>query len=562
MGLMNPKLPDFDVQDWSQRSYFERLQMMSVVWATQGFGAPWGAYLFYVFKLFFYVGGWLVFMVAFSDVGGLGKIAFWWASPVAFQKAVLWTMLYEVIGLGCGSGPLTGRYNPPVTAVAHWVRPGTIRLAPFPWVPGTRGSRRSLLDVGLFVAGCGLVVVALCSNSVEPSLALGIVATFCVLGLRDKTVFLSLRAEHYLLATLVFVFPADLFPAEKAIQIGLWLGAGLSKLTFHFPTVLSVMLSNSPATSFGGVRKRFYRSYPNDLRPARLPMAIAHLSTAIELCCPVLLLVFGSGPLGRVALVALVIFHFMIFSSFPMGVPLEWNVFFMYSAVSLFGVHRDIAITDLSSVLLIVVLMVCLVGMPLLGNARPDKVSFLPSMRYYAGNWAVSSWLFEPGLFEKIEDAFPTAARTPRRQIEALYDDGFFAMVMGRSQVFRAMHLHGRAVNSLLIQAVPADRQLDDYEVTDGELVAGVLLGWNFGDGHLHNESLLEAISDRVTFAPGELRCLFLESQALFTGKMRWRVVDPALGVVKRGEITVDAIRHLQPWEKTDEIAKVEEVVA
>ena len=35
-----------------------------------------------------------------------------------------------------------------------------------------------------------------------------------------------------------------------------------------------------------------------------------------------------------------------------------------------------------------------LVGLPVLGNFRPDLISFLPSMRYYAGNWATSQWLF------------------------------------------------------------------------------------------------------------------------------------------------------------------------
>jgi hypothetical protein len=29
------------------------------------------------------------------------------------------------------------------------------------------------------------------------------------------------------------------------------------------------------------------------------------------------------------------------------------------------------------------------------------------------------------------------------------------------------------------------------YEIVEGETVAGVILGWNFGDGHLHDEQLL-----------------------------------------------------------------------
>ena len=37
----------------------------------------------------------------------------------------------------------------------------------------------------------------------------------------------------------------------------------------------------------------------------------------------------------------------------------------------------------------------------------------------------------------------------------------------------------------------------------DGELVAGLVLGWNFGDGHLHNEPLLAAVQSAVRLRAG-----------------------------------------------------------
>ena len=37
-------------------------------------------------------------------------------------------------------------------------------------------------------------------------------------------------------------------------------------------------------------------------------------------------------------------------------------------------------------------------------------------------------------------------------------------------------------------------------------MVAGVVLGCNFGDGHFHDEQLLAAVQERCGFAPGELR--------------------------------------------------------
>ena len=47
----------------------------------------------------------------------------------------------------------------------------------------------------------------------------------------------------------------------------------------------------------------------------------------------------------------------------------------------------------------------------------------------------------------------------------------------------------------------------------EGELISGVAVGWNFGDGHFHNEQLLAAVQERCGFAEGELRVVTIESQ-------------------------------------------------
>jgi hypothetical protein len=41
---------------------------------------------------------------------------------------VLYTMLFEVVGFGCGFGPLNNRFFPPMGSIIYWLRPGTIRL--------------------------------------------------------------------------------------------------------------------------------------------------------------------------------------------------------------------------------------------------------------------------------------------------------------------------------------------------------------------------------------------------------------------------------------------------
>jgi hypothetical protein len=570
MGFIAPKSPEFDVEDWSHRPYAERLHMMCLTWATQGFGAPVAAYLFYVVKLAVYIGGFVAFAAATPGIGGLGAIGDWWATPVVFGKAILWTLLWESLGLGCGSGPLTGRYLPPVGGALHWLRPGTTRMPPWRWVPLTGGDRRSVADVVLYAAFMVLVVRALLTANLTMELVAPIIVVFAVLGLRDKTVFLAGRPEHYLLATAILLFATggagtddtgleQFWAAEKLVMVGLWLGAATSKLNHHFPSVVAVMLSNNPLLASRHIRHRLYRNYPTDLRPSRAAAVLAHGATVVEYTFPLVLLFSSGGVTTTVALVVMVVFHLAILTSFPLGVPLEWNVFFIYAGLVLFGAHADVPVTAMTSPLLIVLLVGSLVVLPVVGNLRPDKVSFLPSMRYYAGNWATGVWLLRPGMLERIDDTMVTAARTPRRQVERLYGPGVFEGVLGRTQAFRSMHLHGRALNAALPLAVgdladvadnASGMSLDDYEVVDGELVAGMVLGWNFGDGHLHNEQLLAAVQRACGFSPGDVRCLMLESQPMGSPTLAWRVVDAATGPVVSGTVRATDLLDAQPWEQ------------
>ncbi|EUA11970.1 hypothetical protein I546_2516 [Mycobacterium kansasii 732] len=55
------------------------------------------------------------------------------------------------MGFGCGSGPLTGRFLPPVGGFLYWLRPKTIRLPAWPdKVPFTGGDSRTVVDVVLY----------------------------------------------------------------------------------------------------------------------------------------------------------------------------------------------------------------------------------------------------------------------------------------------------------------------------------------------------------------------------------------------------------------------------
>ncbi|HET7574103.1 MAG TPA: DUF3556 domain-containing protein, partial [Solirubrobacterales bacterium] len=110
---------------------------------------------------------------------------------------------------------------------------------------------------------------------------------------------------------------------------------------------------------------------------------------------------------------------------------------------------------------------------------------------------------------------------------------------------FRSMHSHGRALNGLAQRAVD---DIEAYDVREGELVAGVALGYNFGDGHFHDQRLLAAVQERCRFAPDELRVVTLESQPAHVQRQRYRIYDAADGLLEEGWVNVADMVERQPW--------------
>jgi Transmembrane protein of unknown function (DUF3556) len=239
------------------------------------------------------------------------------------------------------------------------------------------------------------------------------------------------------------------------------------------------------------------------------------------------------------------LFHTFITSSIPMGVPIEWNVIMVYGAFVLFGHYADVNAFSISSPSLIAFLALALIGMPLLGNLVPSRVSFLCSMRYYAGNWAYSVWLFKGNCSRKLDTHLIKSAPRVQDQLRSFYDEDTITATISKVMAFRAMHLHGRCLQTLLPKAV---YDIDEYEYLDGELVAGVVVGWNFGEGHLHNMQLLQAVQRQCNFAEGELRCIFVESQPMGQRTHSWTIADAATGVRETGKIVVEDLLGLQPW--------------
>jgi len=543
--MLNPKLPPYDIGEWQKKPFPERVKMVCQSWALQGYGTPAAIYIVYVLKVVFYVWAWSFFCSFTTGLGDLSAFGSWYFEPIAFQKAVLWSMAFEAIGLGCGSGPLTGRYNPPLGGALYFLRPGTMKMSFHPRLPLLGGSRRAVLDVALYILYLAVLFRALFAQELSLELLLPPVIILPVLGLADKTIFLASRGEHYYTALVVFLFAADWIAGTKIVWVAIWLWAATSKLNYHFPSVVAVMQSNSPLTNFGSIRKRLFRSYPDDLRPSTLARVMAHAGTVVELSFPLVLLFSDGGTTTTIALATMVLFHTFITSSIPMGVPIEWNVIMVYGAFVLFGHYADVSAFSISSPFLIAFLVFSVILVPLIGNLVPSRVSFLCSMRYYAGNWPYGVWLFKGDSSKKLDEHLIKASPRIQDQLGKLYDDATITAITSKVLAFRAMHLQGRALHQILPKAVD---NIDEYEYLDGELVAGIVIGWNFGDGHLHDMQLLQAVQEQCGFEEGELRCIFVESQPMGRPTMAWTIADAATGVIATGKVDVNDLRDLQPW--------------
>lgn len=169
MGFLQPRLPDIDLAEWTQGSRSQKIRPMAQHWAEVGFGTPVLLHLFYVAKILLYVlVGWLIVLTT-KGIDGFTDAAAWYAEPIVFEKVVLYTMLFEVIGLGCGFGPLNNRFFPPMGSILYWMRFGTIRLPPWPdRVPWTRGTKRKPVDVALYALLVMMLLSALFTDGAAP----------------------------------------------------------------------------------------------------------------------------------------------------------------------------------------------------------------------------------------------------------------------------------------------------------------------------------------------------------------------------------------------------------
>jgi len=539
---------NFDPTEWSNKNFTERVRIGTNYYVLKGLAYPLPVYLFHAVKLALFIGGWMFFCRFTPGLGTAANFTTWIFEPAAFQKAFLWASLVEVTGFGCMSGPLGLKIWPPFTAGLHFIRHGTTKLPPFPNLPFVGGTTRSILDVTLYAALLLSLLRALVAPEITSSVLIPIVVLLPLCGLTDKTIFLAARVEHHFAIIVCFLLAGNFISACKWVQLAIWFWAGVSKLTVAFGYVVPIMTANNPLMKSEWFRRKLFVSYPDDLHPSALAKVMAHAGTFLEFATPITLaFVTGPGRLQILGVTFALMLHGFIISNLPIAAVFECNALSLYAAFFLFVGHPEVSLFAVGSVLLAVYLFVGCFLLPLIGNLFPAKVSFLVAMRYYAGNWAWNAWLFRNNSHRKL-DKLTRAAPLLREQQERFLpaeqavqaDSGFLA--------FRTLHLQGRVLGMLLPKATDGN-PFQEYVYADGETVAGSVLGWNFGEGHLADERLISAIQAQCGFEQGELRVICVEAQPILGSTLHWRIVDARTGSLAEGHAELSDLMKRKPWD-------------
>jgi hypothetical protein len=549
MNTAHADLPPYDPQRIVSAPFPERVRLACVTWANASPNLPSVMALYWLKYFFPLIGGWAFWCSFNAGYPGFLSVGEWAFTGEAFKKAMVWSVFWELAGFGCGWGPMNARFDPWFGGYRHFLRRGTTKLPLFRGAPLIGGDTRGWLDVAVYGATQLFLLRALIASEVTPELLYPIVLLIPMMGVLDKTLYLACRAEHYfvVLVCIAFMAAGDLWiSGAKLVWCSIWFWAATSKLNSHFPTVIMFMMNNGPFFP-KALKKSLFAHFPDDLRPSRFATLMAHFGTAAEYAIPVIL-ILGAGNQTATILGLLLMtgFHGFIGMNNPNGMPVEWNILMIYGGWFLFGFHPEAQLAALTQMpVLLALMLLSLAVVPALGNFFPSKFSFLLSMRYYAGNWAYNIWLVRKGSAQKF-DKLKKAAPVVYEQLAKFVPDPVqFEVAKIMMCVSRFMHFEGRALLEALPRAVD---DIDDYEWHEGELIGGMVLGWNFGDGHLNGEQLLRAIQPQCGFGEGEVRVVSVESQPLFGSTMHWRVHDAVRGLVAEGHTRLSAYADVQPF--------------
>ena len=184
-NLPRPIRPNYDVSRAKTRPLPERLKLATTNWAENGYGTPISVVLFYLVKMIFFSAGWAA-ALQFNETPPTFHEPASWFTHLCLVKLIIWAMSFELLGMGCGSGPLTGRYMPPIGGCLYFLRPDMIRLPLF----GTRKLyTRTCVDISLYAAVIATSMWICFSPNFSRHLLIVILVLMTVMSFRDKTMF-------------------------------------------------------------------------------------------------------------------------------------------------------------------------------------------------------------------------------------------------------------------------------------------------------------------------------------------------------------------------------------
>ena len=110
MGFTTPDFPDVDPDEFLAKPLMERIRAPGAELGRERVRVARMVHVIYLVKLVvFYVLGVVVIVTLTSDLPAFWHVAQWWDQPIVYQKAILWTVLLELIGVAGSWGPLAGK---------------------------------------------------------------------------------------------------------------------------------------------------------------------------------------------------------------------------------------------------------------------------------------------------------------------------------------------------------------------------------------------------------------------------------------------------------------------
>ncbi|WP_460604935.1 DUF3556 domain-containing protein [Jatrophihabitans fulvus] len=526
--------------DWSALGHHARLAASVERRLREGAVRPPGTVRSQLGRLTAFAAGGLVVVSLGGGLDAAARLGTWWDEPVTLQKLAVWTLLWQLLGLGRGLAPHGIGALPPVAGLSYWLTPGTMRLPAFPRLPLTGGTRRTVADVALYAAvlalTAGLLGVPHADRATLPRAGVVLLlAALAVLGLRDRTPLHALCPELTLPLLVAFAIgaddPARLAAAVTVALVGTWWTTAAVRAGRHFPFAVATALTDAPWSGALRLRPRAWQRDERDVVPGDLPRVLARTLVVAGGAVPVALVLGRGGVVTTVALAVAAVVLALPTSALARGSRPEATAFLLFATVVVFGRWAPPSADALDGP--VAVMAAATLALVVASAIAPRRTSLLSALRHRAGDGPTSTWLFRADVAARfdvpVHDVAPTAG-------EVLHH---------RDHAHRLLHPNGRALDGLLVRAVD---DLTRFRVRSAEFVAGAAVGWAPGTGPSADRLLLAAVQERCGFAPGELRVVSIDARPLGRHEQRYRILDAADGLLEAGVIDVDDAVDRVPW--------------